>query len=158
MATPESSDQFIEAFAQAAAAGSVLELKYRMLAEMRPRLRPFARAQRLEDVETAIVEEYRGDLTDKEIALLGDTRAPSKIVHCEFGVAHEKLRAMGTKLVDGLVSVGNLATGEMTPLTVGEKGFVFGWLIQSSGNGLFAQARKRFNTARDVVDRLLALG
>ncbi len=55
---PQPSDLFMDAFAQAAAVGCVLELKYRMLAEMRPVLRHIARATKLQDVETAIIEEY----------------------------------------------------------------------------------------------------
>lgn len=153
------SDLAVAAFAQAAAAGCVLELKYRMLAEMRPHLRPLGRAKLLLDVETAIIEEYRTDLLDADVLLLGQTRVlRNKVLHCDFDVAHEKLREMGIKLMDGLVTMVNMETGDAKPLIIGEKGAIYGWLVQSAQNGLFMQAALKFGTAIALVNRLLSLG
>ena len=158
--TAQPSDKFIAAFASASSAGCVLELKYRLLADMRPTLRPVARAQKLGDVESAIVNEYRPHLSEREVKLLNDVRVlRNKVLHCDFDVAHEKLRDMGVHLLDGLVTQVNVSTGDATPVTADvEWKPVFGWLLQSAMSGMFKQAELRFYDVIAVIDRLLALG
>jgi hypothetical protein len=154
------SDACIRAFAAAASAGCVLELKYRLLADMRPALRHVTHAKSLEDVEAAIIAEYAAHLTPAETALLSETRIlRNKILHADFHVAHEKLAKSGLHLPDGLVTMVNLETGETAPATKdAPHHYVFGWLLQSFQNGMFRQAELRFWSAVEIINRLLRLG
>jgi len=167
-------ESIISRYKQAAAAGSVLELKLRMLCEAVPGLAVFAHAQRLEDVEGHVVNHFTDHLSSSEKALLASSRQlRNKILHCDFREARERLKKTGATPESGKVHLIKVdvttasADQIRTALQGGTDSFravadtsstgegtVFGWLLELGASGDFELAVKTFQEAATVLDRL----
>lgn len=166
--------KFLEQYKFAAGEGAVVELKLRLLADKEPSLQRFAHAPRLEDIEKVVEKHFANALTDDEKTTLALCRKlRNKILHCNFGVARERLddlraepQSAGVRKVDltGIKaneirpkveqaiagSHGTLVSGSPTT----QPGSVFGWLLEVGAAGDFLKAVSAFRNAAAIVDRL----
>jgi hypothetical protein len=167
-------EAFISLYQQAAAAGSVLELKLRMLCEAVPALHEFAHIQKLEDVEDQVVRHFKEHLSESEQAWLASCRQlRNKILHCDFREARQRLKKNGAASSAGKVwfmkvdpasatadeiraalqdvksSLRSVADTSST-----EEGTVFGWLLELGASGDFKLAAETFQGAIALLDRL----
>jgi hypothetical protein len=165
---------FISRYQRAAAAGSVLELKLRMLCEAVPGLHVFAHVHKLEDVEEQVVSHFGEHLSVSEKALLASCRQlRNKILHCDFRAARERLRNAGAAPGSGNVRFIKLDPTSVTADQIRaalqdvsgsfrsvadtsstEEGTVFGWLLELGASGDFELAAKTFQEAVDLLNRL----
>lgn len=147
----------------------------RLLADKMPTLRKFAHDQRLEDVETLIVQQFAAVLSDDEKRTLELCRQlRNKILHCNFKAARKKLQQIGAEPSRGdvkKVNISGLSGKEMlekltsaagnvagsfehvADLPAGP-GSVYGWLIEIGQAGDFVQAVDAFKRGAAIVDRL----
>jgi hypothetical protein len=162
-------------YKDAAAEGAIIELHMRLLADKMPTLRKFAHDQRLEDVETLIVQQFAAVLSDDEKRTLELCRQlRNKILHCNFKAARKKLQQIGAEPSRGdvkKVNISGLSGKEMlekltspagnvagsfehvADLPAGP-GSVYGWLIEIGQAGDFVQAVDAFKRGAAIVDRL----
>lgn len=169
------SQLFIPLYKRAAAEGSELELKLRMLCEAVPDLGKYAH-ERLEDAETAVVDYFSNDLTPDEQLLLTTCRQlRNKVLHCDFRAAREKLKAAGVnpgnagvqflripdsgdpgkQITEAIATGERLQTVSATEST--RKGTVFGWLLELGSAGDFQRATEVFQRTLDILGRLAKL-
>jgi hypothetical protein len=167
-------DGVISRYQRAAAAGSLLELKLRMLCEAVPALQGFAHVHKLEDVEEQVVSHFAGHLSVSEKALLASCRQlRNKILHCDFRAARERLTEAGAapgsgqvrfiKLDPTSVTANEIRTAiqnvpssfrSVADTSSTEEGTVFGWLLELGASGDFELAAKTFQGAVALLDRL----
>ena len=68
----------------------------RILAYKVPKLREFAHDQKLQNVESAIIEHYGAAVTEEEKQVLQRSRClRNKILHCDFRAARRVLGSLG---------------------------------------------------------------
>jgi hypothetical protein len=162
----------------AAGAGAVLELKLRLLAGRERALQEFGSGDKLEAIESAIIEYFREHLSEEDCSWLRQSRhLRNKVLHGDLQKARETLHAMGAPRVSGgvrQVALGDDATGESIlasilhvmenapgsysyvadlPATSGRD--LFGWLLELAAAGDLARAFGVFRRAMTIVDRLI---
>jgi hypothetical protein len=161
-------------YKDAAAEGAIIELNMRLLVDKVPALQKFTHDQRLEDVETLIVQHFAVVLTDDEKRTLELCRQlRNKILHCDFK-ARKKLQQIGAapsrgdvkkidisglsgkEMLQKLTSAAGNVAGSfeyVADLPAGP-GSVYGWLIEVGQAGDFVQAVDAFKRSAAIVDRL----
>jgi hypothetical protein len=169
-------DHLLPEYKAAAAEGTVLELKLRLLADRVPTLQPFAHAQSLAEIETQIAQHFGAALTEEENNTLALCRVlRNKILHGDFRAAREKLAELGIETQHGgvkKVDLAGLATPRMTEkithaiagapgsyeqvadTEAKAPGSVYGWLLEGHTAGDFRQAVDAFKRTAVIVDRL----
>jgi hypothetical protein len=168
-------ESFEAQYKEAAAEGAIIELHMRLLADKVPTLQQFAHDQRLEDVETLIVQHFVAVLTDDEKRTLELCRQlRNKILHCDFKAARKKLQQIGAapgrgdvkkidisglsgkEMLQKLTSAAGNVAGSfeyVADLPAGP-GSVYGWLIEVGQAGDFVQAVDAFRRGAAIVGRL----
>ena len=162
---PEPSDVFFNAYATACAWGSLLELKTRMLADNTPALKHLAHANKLEDVEAAIITTFAAKLRQGDAELLAKARlVRNKVIHGNFSRAKDALVELGFAVPDGGVRTVDASGSVLEALLHGERvpvaqvptfdSSIFGWLLEGGTSGLFARAVEVFQKAAEIIERL----
>jgi hypothetical protein len=157
-------------FVPAAAHAAILELKLRLLAGTVPALQSIALAERMVDVEAAVLEHFKADLSAEEVDLLVATRQMrNKLLHGEFDDLRRKVEqrapvARGKvsrfKLPEHLTpetliaAVMDRSTHEKVENLPTSGGTLWGWVLDSAKTGLFTQTSDQLLKALDVVDKL----
>jgi hypothetical protein len=152
------SDPAFGAFALAAAAACVFELKVRLFADNTPDLQRF-KDEKLEPLVKRIVDHLAASLTDEEgVHLRKCARVRNKLLHAEFSKAAGTLLSVGVKLDQGTVHIVDLSDGSSRKVseTSTTDGRVFGWVLEGKSSRAFDQARAFFLRGVDLITWLLA--
>src|SRR5260370_30723653 len=167
--------KYLGPYKAAVGEGAVLELKLRVLANQVHELRKYAHAQKLEEVEAAIIAHYGARIAKEEAEVLERCRAlRNKILHCNFRVARQKLAELGTtvqpagiKTVDVRGLSGKQMREKVERMVAGVQGTfeyvadsaaaaddIYVWLLEAGEAGDFDEAVRIFAKASAILDRL----
>lgn len=168
-------DKYISSFKEAAGAGAVVELKMRLLADKIPALKKCAHSQRLENIETDLIEHFGAGMSDQDKEALRLCRQlRNKVLHSDFCAVRDKLGDLGHAPPSGsVVKIGlsdkvTVAGGasKIEAVKAGTEGVrvadtkstgeggLFGWLLEAGNSGDFEKAADAFKKAEGIVERL----
>ena len=148
----------LPAFQAAAAAAATVELKLRLLCDLRPETADLALAN-LDLVRKEVVRAFGSLLSDDEQEQLkACVSLRNRIIHQQLSKASGKLVSLGEELNEAGVWSLDLETGVATETasTSTKTGKIYGWMLVSHAQGAFAAALRVFDQGIAVINRALA--
>lgn len=148
----------LPAFANAAAAVAVFELKVRLLADNGDAGTPL-QVQALKAELGKLVDlvcEHHGATREQRDLLKKVASVRNKLLHLELSRATGRVRPLAEQLNEGGVWMANLenATVHQVSKTSTEDGRIYGWLLESRSSGAFQAISKLVAEAIDVINQL----
>jgi hypothetical protein len=162
---------YLEPFKDAAGEGAALELKMRLLAGKIPVLQNYTHQRDLGEIETDILKEFDGSLSEPEKETLRLSRQlRNKVLHSDFRAAREKLNELGiqtgsagTRKIELPVATIAEVSRKIAAAKEGKEGTlvsdtpsteVYGWLLEAGASGDLERAKNAFKKAAAIIDKL----